>query len=488
MSVTLNIKNLARKILNCTEEEFIERRNFGKYKDSSKITKIRNTIMENLDFVFGNSAQVIKDKVTKKQMFNAVKRLMSPNASETIIYEFPQERSSKSGTKLINKWIVIQILIYYYYHNITYLVTEDASFNTTLDNTLPKELMAIEIEDLKSKNAAIQKELDALRPIHNLFKRVPSKTGRGGHYQISDELNSIGLRAMTHGCVSAKGLEVFCKILTDEFPVLLQPLSDEPAKFSLPSDSHFNNLRSDLDYICTKQSEEFVTNATTLFLTTDDTTTDRDSKSLHGTGLINELGEFHSYKNKVVLGSTADEKEKQILDVLTPTIISKFGGIVADTLYAQKKASRGVLAKIAEKTGRTDLPTEQNNCMLHLKNSKFKFMNAEIKSDDGKSLLADMSKNLEIVFASRKGTGFHRQSLRLDLESKLKQRNLRKPGIFFKSKIGSRIGVEFYNSVACVAYKDTILECLHEQIEHLNEVELKKTKSKRVPVEDRPNT
>ena len=364
----------------------------------------------------------------------------------------------------------------------------ETSFDTTLDNTLPKELMAIEIEDLKAKNAAFQKELDALRPIHNLFKRLPNKTGRGGHYQISDELNSIGLRAMTHGCVSAKGLEVFCKILTDEFPVLLQPLSDEPAKFSLPSDSHFNNLRSDLDYICTKQSEEFVDNATTLFLTTDDTTTDRDSKSLHGTGLINELGQFHSYKNKVVLGSTADDKEKQILDVLTPTIISKFGGIVADTLYAQKKASRGVLAKIAEKTGRTDLPTEQNNCMLHLKNSKFKFMNAEIKSDDGKSLLADMSKNFEICFGSRKGTGFHRQSLRLDLESKLKQRNLRKPGIFFKSKIGSRIGVEFYNSVACVAYKDTILECLHEQIEHLNEVELKKTKSKRIPAEDRQNT
>ena len=134
----------------------------------------------------------------------------------------------------------------------------ETSFDTTLDNTLPKELMAIEIEDLKAKNAALQKELDALRPIHNLFKRLPNKTGRGGHYQISDELNSIGLRAMTHGCVSAKGLEVFCKILTDEFPVLLQPLSDEPAKFSLPSDSHFNNLRSDLDYICTKQESELV--------------------------------------------------------------------------------------------------------------------------------------------------------------------------------------------------------------------------------------
>ena len=82
--------------------------------------------------------------------------------------------------------------------------------------------MAIEIEDLKTQNKKLQDELDKLRPIHNLFKRVPNKTGRGGHYQISDELNSIGLRAMSHGCVSAKGLEVFCKILSDEFQVLLQ--------------------------------------------------------------------------------------------------------------------------------------------------------------------------------------------------------------------------------------------------------------------------
>ena len=75
------------------------------------------------------------------------------------------------------------------------------------------------------------------------------------------------------------------------------------------------------------------------------------------------------------------------------------------------------------------------------------------------------------VFALEKELAFIDKSL---TGPKLKQRNLRKPGIFLKSKIGSRIGVEFYNSVACVAYKDTSLECLHEQIENLNEVELEK--------------
>ena len=356
--------------------------------------------------------------------------------------------------------------------------------NVTLENTLPKELLEIEINQLKDENARLRK----LLPLHNLFKRVPNKSGRGGHYQVSDEMNSIGLKAMTHGSVSAKGMEAICNILTEEFPVLLEPLSDETAKYDIPTYAHFNSLRTDLDYITSKQSDEFISNATTLYLTSDDTTTNREAKSLHGTGLINELGQFHSFKNKLVLGATADDKEKQMLDVLTPTIIGKFGGIVADTLAAQKKASKAVLQKIADQTGRTDLLTQQHNCMLHLKGNEFKFMVGEIKTDDGHSLLSQMEKHLEIVFASRIGSGFHRQSLRLDLESKLKQRNLRKPGVFFKSKLGSRHGTEFHNAVSCVVYKDVILECLHEHIEHLNQIELKKPKSKQIPLADRQNT
>ena len=364
----------------------------------------------------------------------------------------------------------------------------NATLDTTLDNTLPKELMAIEIEDLKSQNKALQKELDALRPIHQLFKRVPNKTGRGGHYQISDELNSIGLRAMTHGCVSAKGMEIFCQILAEEFPVLLKPLSDEPAKFHLPSDSHFCNLRSDLDYITTKQSDEFIANSTTLFLTTDDTTTSREAKSLHGTGLINEAGIFHSFKNKLTIGSSAEDKENHILEVLTPDIMNKLGGVVADTLASQKLASKRVLAKVAEKTGRDDLPKEQINCMLHTKSNKYKFIIKEIHTDDGKSLLSMMDKHLEILFGSRIGTGYHKQSLRSDLEAKLKLRNLRKPGTFFKCRIGSRIGTEFHNAVALIAYKDQVLECVNEQIAYLNDAELKKTKSKQIPFDQRQNT
>ena len=348
--------------------------------------------------------------------------------------------------------------------------------------------MEIEIAQLKEQNLALQKELDQLRPLHNLFKRVPNKTGRGGHYQVSDELNNIGLRAMTHGCVSAKGMEVLCRILADEFPVLMKPLSSDPAKFILPSDSHFCNLRSDLDFITSKQTDEFVTNATTLYLTSDDTTTNREAKDLHGTGLINEVGEFHSFKNKLTNGKTAEDKERHMLEVLTPEIMNKLGGVVADTLYAQKKASRGLLAKISELTGRDDLPTDQNNCMLHLKGNEFKFMVKEICTPDGVSLLSKMDKHLEICFGSRIGSGYHRQSIRMDLEAKLKLRNLRKPGTFFKSRIGSRIGTEFHNSVALIAYKDEVVECVNEQIQYLNDAELKKPKSQRTPIDQRQNT
>ena len=70
----------------------------------------------------------------------------------------------------------------------------------------------------------------------------------------------------------------------------------------------------------------------------------------------------------------------------------------------------------------------------------------------------------------------------------MKLKGLRKPGTFFKCRIGSRVGVEYHNAVALVAYKDTILECVREQIEHLNTVELKKPKSKQIPFDQRQNT
>ena len=95
MSVTLNIKTIAKKILKCTEDQFIQRRLRGNYK--AVISKITKLVMDNLD-IFGNNAKVIKENVPEKEMYNALKRLLtSKDVSEIDVYEFPTTRASKSG-------------------------------------------------------------------------------------------------------------------------------------------------------------------------------------------------------------------------------------------------------------------------------------------------------------------------------------------------------------------------------------------------------
>ena len=108
MSITLNIKTLAKKILNCTEQQFIDRRERGNYKKSVTITKITNDVMNNLE-IFGDFAQVVKDNVDKIKMFNAIKRLLVSFNDETVVYEFPAARSSKIGMFKIYYWEFCEI-------------------------------------------------------------------------------------------------------------------------------------------------------------------------------------------------------------------------------------------------------------------------------------------------------------------------------------------------------------------------------------------
>ena len=96
MSITLNIKTLATKIMNCTEEQFIGRRERGHYNKMKTIRNICNDVMNHLE-IFGDSAQVVKDNVDKIEMLKAVKRLLMSAQNETVVYEFPAARSSKLG-------------------------------------------------------------------------------------------------------------------------------------------------------------------------------------------------------------------------------------------------------------------------------------------------------------------------------------------------------------------------------------------------------
>ena len=97
MSVTINIKTLAKKILKCTEDQFIQRRSRGNYK--AEISKVTKLVMNNLD-IFGCNSQVIEENVPEKKIYNAVKRLLTnKDVSEIDIYEFSSSRASKSGNR-----------------------------------------------------------------------------------------------------------------------------------------------------------------------------------------------------------------------------------------------------------------------------------------------------------------------------------------------------------------------------------------------------
>ena len=131
-------------------------------------------------------------------------------------------------------------------------------------------------------------------------------------------------------------------------------------------------------------------------------------------------------------------------------------------------------------TGKEDLPNEQNNCLLHTNgnvNKEFVKLLVRPGEKPGESLIHRVDKALEIIFASRIGSGFHRESLRPDLESKLKRTNSRTK-YFFKSRLGSRAGVEVFNSLSLVLYKDTIVECLEEKIAEQKLAKSKKPKNK----------
>ena len=95
MSVTLNIKTLAKKVLKCTEEQFLQRRSLGMYKTA--VSKATKSIMENLN-IFGDNSLVVKENVSQKDMYNVVKRLLTNKSlSETEVYIFSTNRASKSG-------------------------------------------------------------------------------------------------------------------------------------------------------------------------------------------------------------------------------------------------------------------------------------------------------------------------------------------------------------------------------------------------------
>ena len=95
MSVIINIKTVAKKILKCTEDQFIQRRSRGNYQ--TEISKVTKLIMDNLD-IFGCNSRVIEENVPEKKMYNAVKRLLTKkDLNEVDIYTFPKIRSSKSG-------------------------------------------------------------------------------------------------------------------------------------------------------------------------------------------------------------------------------------------------------------------------------------------------------------------------------------------------------------------------------------------------------
>ena len=105
MSITLSVAQLCKHALKITVEDFEIKKSKLHFKQNNgaPIKTAAAKVWDNLEKLFPCSHHVVQDNVSKTNMKNAVRSLMtSKNADSVVLHTFTEERDTRKGEKYCN--------------------------------------------------------------------------------------------------------------------------------------------------------------------------------------------------------------------------------------------------------------------------------------------------------------------------------------------------------------------------------------------------
>ena len=118
MSITLSVAQLCKHVLKMTVEEFEKKKIRGHFKQNNgaAIKATVAKVWDNLKKLFPCSEKVIEDNVSKKNMMNAVKSLLTGKKAESVVlHTFSEERETRKGAEYLI--FLLSSLSYQYFND-----------------------------------------------------------------------------------------------------------------------------------------------------------------------------------------------------------------------------------------------------------------------------------------------------------------------------------------------------------------------------------
>ena len=458
LSVNLRKEQLYVLLNVTTDEEFELSRKRG--HASRKLNAVVDTIWKNQEKYF--KVKLSEHGMLKKQLHNKIKPMMKYQGAESVtVFEFESSRKSRSSTQ-VDEAGPSKVCRLDQNQSLNMSIDETSDHNMSIDQSMEQfEMIELrrELEELRSWKKKYE-------PVTELFARSSST-----HYAVGPKVYEMGLSLLGEAFSCTDIAKMFSTIAM-AFPVLLKE-NTPGVKYAIPSHDTFNRIRDDIKHLTDTQTNEWIEQATNITATCDGTTTDKNSHSLYGMGLINQLGEFHCFGSTLVTSSSGDEVKEDMMKMLPNEVKAKLSGILSDKERKQVKANRLVMEEISEETGNDLMGID---CSLHSYSNQGNRFNRNAPKNVSKTL-----KSISIVFGSTIGSGYHSQSLRGELADYLQVRKLRLSKIWFASDIGSRIGTQAANSLATILYRNQMVQVLKQAIANKNEAS---RKAKKEPLED----
>ena len=312
-----------------------------------------------------------------------------------------------------------------------------------------------ELSNALERISQLEQVLQDFKPLLDLFKRVPN-TG-GGRPTPSQVMDRFVIRMEASGS-SASEIHKFLSDLYDTFPVLgsqevasiIDPTDNLTRK--TPSVTYIERMRGAIPKLNSERLKSFVDDATKLSLSSDDSPSLDGSTNFLSMGLHNQMGDYCAVGIAPNSDKTAVGISRAMLGMLEQSgcfeqICEKLrneGAIVTDRARSQVKANGLLLVQLKN---RPETLGSQIPCYMHtVKNGELYACKPLSEST------MDTIKAAEIVFGSRWYSGYHRASLKADLNALLGSHS----GAYFKNEKGSRFGVKSNNSRALINHRDEV--------------------------------